>query len=230
MHAIDSYYAREADRIARGPQNYGGDPKIVALAAFRRYHKDATYDLPDAEGVLRWVTRKQMRVHGIIARISLSPDGRAKMIDIALEAQCSTATVSRTILKLQAWGLFAVDVRRGRNGGITVLRPRVEWMAYYVKAARQKLRDMAFRARIKLASMIHGEDEAVNSYPDTPNSYVVGMDESFSRKAGLTAENVVYERAMLALTDPEGEMESINPLRRHEAIALLDWRAPADHG
>jgi hypothetical protein len=228
MNTIDSYYAREAERIERGPQNYGGDPKIVALAAFRRYHKDATYDLPDAEGVLRWVTRKQMRVHGIIARISLSPDGRAKMIDIALEAQCSTATVSRTILKLQAWGLFAVDVRRGRNGGITVLRPRVEWMAYYVKAARQKLRDMAFRARIKLASVFLGEETGGTTATDDLDTYQGNMDESFSRKPGLTAENLVYERAMLALTDPEGELESINPLRRHEAIALLDWRAPAD--
>lgn len=198
------------DRIdAARPHVYGGSIEVASLRAFRRYQKDATWDIPDAEGILRWVTRKQMRVYGIIARISLSPGGTAKMVDIAHEAQCSTATVSRTILKVQAWGLYAVDVRRGRNGGITVWKAVGSRFRMYRKAARQKLREMAIRARIKLASVIPWTEDAINTT-------LFGRDESFRPRAFV--DRVFYERAMLALEDPEGEYDALHPLIGTEAV------------
>jgi hypothetical protein len=207
----------------------GGDTRLPSLAFCSRYNRDAHYaDIADSVGVAHWVTQKQMRIHGILARVSMSVDGRTKMADVAREAQCCTSTVSRTILKLQGWGLFAVDVRRGRNGGITVLRATGSWMASYVRAARQKIRDLKIRAQIKLASMIQGREEGGMTATGLPDTYRLDMDASFSRRPGLTAENVVYERAMLALTDPDGEYESRHPLTREEAIAMLDWRGPRE--
>jgi len=200
----------------------GPDARLPSLAFCSRYNRDAHYaDVKDSAGVARWVTQKQMRVHGIIARISLSPSGTARMVDIAVEAQCCTSTVSRTILKLQAWGLFAVDVRRGRNGGITVRKPFGSWAAAYIRAARQKLRDMAFRARIKLASTFQGGRQGLVPVPVQDN---VVMDASF--RPVTFGERVVYERAYMAIEDPEGEREAANPLRLHEAVAMLGWTTP----
>jgi hypothetical protein len=51
------------------------------------------------------------------------------------------------------------------------------------------------------------------------------MDATLKRRGVLTfAERVVYERAYLAIEDPEGEREARNPLRLDEAVKLLDWR------
>lgn len=217
-----AFYGKEADRHAQWlnhqPVILGGEgARLRSLAFVQRFNRDAHYaDIRDSSGVLRWVSQKQMRVYGIIARISLSPDGRAKMIDIALEAQCCTSTVSRTILKLQAWGLYAVDVRRGRNGGITVRRPFGQWAKAYIAAARQKLADMAFRARIKLASTLQRREEGSVGVPTT---YLPSMDASFTPTT--FHDRVLYARAYLALEDPEGEYEAVRPLDHESAVDRL---------
>ena len=162
----------------------GPDSRLPSLAFCSRYNRDAHYgDVKDSAGIARWVTQKQMRVYGIIARLALG-DGRATMLAIAHEAQCHPTTVSRALLKIQAWGLYAVDVRRGRNGGITIWKVTGDRFALYVKAARQKLRELAIRARINVASRIQrGRGMAIVSDQETvglPSNDVIDMDATFS--------------------------------------------------
>lgn len=231
--AMDRYYAAMADAIERGPQTYGGDAGIASLRCFRRYTRDSHYDLPDAFGGTRWVSAKQLRVYGIIARIAMTPTGRARMSDIAAEARVCPATVSRTVLRLQAWGLFAVDVRRGRGGGITVWRAEGTRFAAYAIAARQRLAAVAKATALKLSSRIQ-------RLRDAGQWVLLAMDETFNPeyaylvdrqalKARLAEGNEAYriasarplspftaavlrERLRLAAEDPAGEADAVAPL------------------
>jgi hypothetical protein len=107
MNTADATWAQISDeqdrRWASQPVVLGGEgSRLTSLAFCSRYNRDAHYaDIRDSSGISRWVTQKQMRIYGIVARITLG-DGKAKMLDIAHEAGCCTTTVSRTLLKLQA--------------------------------------------------------------------------------------------------------------------------------
>ena len=138
--SIDDYYAREADRIARGPQLYGGNAAIVHLRCFKYYHPDQGSWMTAPNGKDRWLSPKMSRVYGILHRFADSGQ-RMTMTAIALEAMCSTATVSRAVQKLQAWEFFAIDIVRGRSGGITVRRRHLgDHLKHYAAAAWARIR------------------------------------------------------------------------------------------
>ena len=216
-----AYYARHADAIARGPQLYGGDASVVALRCFQRYHKDSTTDLTDGQGLTRWVTRKQARVYGILHRVALSATGASTMHAIAVEAGVTPSTVSRTIQKLTAWEMYAVEVRRGKYGGITVHRKGWDRFFDYVREARRKLSERRFTFKSNVASIIRGGKRVSEPSPETSTSTSTFMDATLKRPS--FASRVAYERAMLALNDPEGEYEAVRPLIGAEVIdhALL---------
>lgn len=201
MTALHDYYAREADRIARGPQTYGGNAAVASLRTFRRYHKDATVDFVSTDGVLHWMTHKQMRVHGILARLAVS-GSPSTVRAIAAEARACPSTVSRAILKLQAWGEYAVDIKRGRYGGVRVWKVISDRFADYARAARQKLAELASKAR----SMLRPERTSMEQGPE---GYVV---TGRNIEPGINIGSVLYARAYLALEDPEGESGATNPL------------------
>lgn len=122
----------------------GQDARLTSLAFCSRYSRDAHYaDLPDSQGVLHWITQKQMRLAGIVARMAVTHE-HGTMREMAREAQCCASTVSRTIVKLQGWGLYKIDVVRGRHGGVQIVAGRFE---AYVERARQKLREWAQKVR-----------------------------------------------------------------------------------
>lgn len=144
----DATWARISDerdrRFSSQPIVLGGGARLSSLAFCSRYNRDAHYaDIADSGGILHWVTQKQMRIHGIIARMAVTHE-HGTMRDMAREAQCCPATVSRAIVKLQGWGLFAIDVVRGRNGGVQIRAGRLET---YVLRARAKLREWAQKVR-----------------------------------------------------------------------------------
>jgi hypothetical protein len=216
--AEQAYYARQADREARGPQLYGGDASVIALRCFQRYHKDSTMDLTDGQGLTRWITRKQARVYGILHRVALSATGASTMHAIAVEAGVTPSTVSRTIQKLTAWEMYAVEVRRGKYGGITVHRKGWDRFFDYVREARRKLSERRFTFKSNVASIIQGRRRVSG---DGTDNVVRSMDATLKRPS--FASRVAYERAMLALNDPEGEYEAVRPLIGTEAVehALL---------
>jgi hypothetical protein len=130
------------------------------------------------------------------------------MTAIAKEANCCTSTVSRSVLKFQAWRMFAIDVMRGRLGGISVrLRSLGDDLSCYARAAWDRLRSAAIRARINVASLINLREEGYREpEPDTEvrtsltrSSY---MDATFSeawanaeaRGAEIRAEAARAER------------------------------------
>lgn len=215
---IDAYYARQADREARLPQVYGAPVEVASLRAFRRYHKDARVDTYDLMGHLRWMTQKQARIYGLLMRQAVSGE-RITMTKIAAETLVCPSTVSRAVLKFQAWGIFAIDVVRGRNGGVKVrLRTIGDELASYAEAAWQRLRSMANRARIKVASLINlrregYEEPDYETAQELTTQLLVSMDATFmeawanaeSRGASVLAEAALSERE-IALLGPVREI------------------------
>jgi hypothetical protein len=220
----DGLYMAMADAITPRPLDYKGgsmgvnDERVVALRCFQRYSRNATRDITDGQGMARWVTQKQARVYGILARVALSATGASTMHAIAQEAQCTPSTVSRTIQKLTAWEMYAVEVRRGKYGGITVHRKGWDRFFDYVREARRKLSERRFTFKSNVASIIRGGRRVSE---DGTDNVVRSMDATLKRPS--FASRVAYERAMLALNDPEGEYEAVRPLIGTEAVehALL---------
>ena len=155
---IDDYYAREADRIARGPQLYGGNAAIVGLRCFKYYHPDSGSFLTDPGGRDRWLGPKASRVYAILHRTAGSGQ-RVTMTQVASEAMCAPSTVSRVVTRLQSWGMLAVDVTRGRNGGMIVRLPAVvPAMRHYINAAWKRIRSW-----INVASRSSRREEGTSS-------------------------------------------------------------------
>jgi hypothetical protein len=79
------------------------------------------------------------------------------MTAIGKEAGVCTSTVSRAILKFQGWGIFAVDVTRGRNGGITVtLRRFGDHLQHYAIAAWARIKNAALNVAFTLTKRVEG--------------------------------------------------------------------------
>lgn len=177
------------------------DPRAASLRCFQRYSRDPHRDLIDGDGMVRWVSVKQARVQSIVDRMAMS-EGSATMAQIAAEALCNKATVSRTIQRLMSWGMYAIEVRRGRNGGVKVHRKGWERFWDLVYDARHRLKIARDRARLNVASLFRRRREGLETAP-LPSTV---MDATFSRNHHLTfAQRFMYERGMLALEDPEGE-------------------------
>jgi hypothetical protein len=169
VSAFDRYYAGVSDRNDRieatRPHTYGGDKAITSLRAFQRYDRNATTDIFDLWGQKRWVTQKQSRIYAILRREAGS-SSRLTMGMIALEADVATSSVSRAILKFQGWGIFAIDVTRGKYGGITVtLRALRDGLEEYARRAWDRIRKAADRARLMLRSRsLEGNEELSSTY------------------------------------------------------------------
>jgi hypothetical protein len=150
---LEQHYARQADAMERGPQVYGGDARIAALRAFRRYHKDAHIEMrANADGRNRWMGAKMLRIHAIVHRQAHGEKGLIKVHDIAAEAGCSPGYVSKVVVKLQAWGFFWFVSLRGRNGGLWVfVRTYRDKLDHWAQEARYRLRQARERVLARLA-------------------------------------------------------------------------------
>jgi hypothetical protein len=153
---FDRYYAGLSDRNDRieagRPQIYG-DPSITGLRAFLRYHKDARQDFV-INGRMRSLTRNQVVMHGLVARVATTHE-HATVTSLAKEAHVAPSTVSRFMLKLQAWGEYAIDVTRGRNGGVTIrLRTMGDNLKAYAERAWARIRKTAEKAFLRSAGNV----------------------------------------------------------------------------
>jgi predicted transcriptional regulator len=98
----------------------------------------------DIDGRERWITTKQEQV--LVAAIRLRGRGQYTVTAIAASIGQCPSSVSRTLIKLESFGLIAYDTKRGRYGGvefITVLiaeaKDRAQEAWERLKAARQKV-------------------------------------------------------------------------------------------
>lgn len=211
------------------------------LRALQRYHKDALADYPIA-GKLRSLTHKQAAMLGVVARLSISGETKT-MTAIAKEANVVPSTVSRFLLKLQCWNAYAIDVTRGRHGGVRVrLRTIGDQLAAYAERAWLRIKKAAEKAvsRTKRnVASISTEDVRGTSTSTTPmdatfsggtarGCLVRGCNEdhpaatsvSFTMRDAIAerdraeawAQDVLRERARLAIEDPFGELDAEYPI------------------
>lgn len=120
------HYVRLADRETYGYQTYGGDAAIASLRCFRGYHPQARLTWVEANGQRRWMTPTMLRIHAVLARESLRPNGElVKLRAMAEEARTSPGYFSKVLLRFEAWGMFASESIRGRTGGLYVWARKV---------------------------------------------------------------------------------------------------------
>lgn len=212
----DDYYAREADRIARGPQLYGGNAAIVQLRCFKYYHPDQGSFLTDPEGRERWLGPKASRVYAILHRLATSGE-RSTMTSIANEAMCCVSTVSRAVTRLQAFGFFAIDVSRGRHGGITVkLATVARQFRAHIDAAWRRIRSW-----INVASRSTVTEEGTWSVR-------TAKDATFIGRGGVLAPAVHFdaEIASLGPGDDDRHWRNATPEERERYVRdAAAWRA-----
>jgi len=212
VSAFDRYYAGVSDRNDRieatRPHTYGGDAAITSLRAFQRYDRNATTDIYDLWGQKRWVTQKQSRIYAILRREAGS-SSRLTMGMIALEANVATSSVSRAILKFQGWGIFAIDVTRGRNGGISVtLREVGDKLQAYAVAAWSRIRRAADRAW----EMLRSRSGTGEGGYEVPTTNPLTKDATFTRierdGARILAGEISVEEAIGSARRPtEADLE-----------------------
>ena len=114
-----AHYVRLADKDAYGYQTYGGDAAIAALRCFRGYHPQARLAWTDVNGRQRWMTPTMLRIHAVLSRESMRPNGELVRIRaMAEEARTSPGYFTKVLERFTAWGMFASISVRGRSGGI----------------------------------------------------------------------------------------------------------------
>jgi hypothetical protein len=117
--SIVEHYIRLADKADYGYQTYGGDAAIAALRCFRGYHPQARMTWVDVNGKQRWMTPTMLRIHAVLSRESMRPNGDlVKVREMAKEARTSPGYFSKVLERFTAWGMFASISIRGRAGGI----------------------------------------------------------------------------------------------------------------
>ena len=113
------HYIRLADKADYGYQTYGGDASVAALRCFRAYHPQARMTWMDVNGKARWMTPTMLRIHAVLSREAMRPNGDLVKIRVmAQEARTSPGYFSKVLERFTAWGMFASIPVYGRNGGI----------------------------------------------------------------------------------------------------------------
>lgn len=122
------------DTVRRGKMGLS-DSRVASLRCFQFYSPNAFSRQVSPDGRQRWLGPKTSAVYAILHRVASSGE-KTTMREIAGEAMCTPSTVSRAVQRLQAWGFFAIDITRGRHGGITVrMRRAGDALKHYAAAA-----------------------------------------------------------------------------------------------
>ncbi len=182
-----SHYMAMADQeVMPLPERYTMgvlDPSVFGLRSLLRYSKNGMEPVPLA-GTIRMLTHKQMAMSGLLARVAVTGE-HATITALAKEANVVPSTLSRFLDKLQCWNVYAIDVRRGRNGGITVrLRGIADQLAAYAERAWQRLRRTAEKALSRTKRNVASTSSFdVEDYPLADKALltnVVLMDATFT--------------------------------------------------
>jgi DNA-binding MarR family transcriptional regulator len=159
-------YSAKADASERDPIGPDGVGRATVVNGrgfkkWQRFHpEEEVVWIEDADGKDAWITRKQLSVYEHVCAMA-DAGITSTMTKVAAELGVSVSTVSRTTVKLQAFGLIACLVSRGRYAGLLVVRrskddglKRLREVAKarvraWAKAAERRLA----RTKINLASM-----------------------------------------------------------------------------
>jgi DNA-binding MarR family transcriptional regulator len=148
-----TYYAMQADAQERDPIIIPGEHGRADVASGRlgkaaRFHNvnDLIWlDTPDGQTI--FMTRKQLDALQAIRRLA-DTGVRVTMRHLAELLGQAPSTVSRTAVKLAAYGFIAYQANRGRNGGtVWVLRRGADTLDWFREEAKAKVRAWAQRTK-----------------------------------------------------------------------------------
>ena len=95
-------------------------PGIQYLRAYKHHHPDARVHVVEVNGRVVWLTGKQYDIWCFV-RASHHRRVKLRLAVIATACNCSRATVSRFLTRLDLWRFVNVVSRVGRLGGIWIL-------------------------------------------------------------------------------------------------------------
>jgi DNA-binding MarR family transcriptional regulator len=154
-----TYYATQADARERDPIIIPGEHGRADVASGRlgkaaRFHNvnDLIWlDTPDGQTI--FMTRKQLDALQAIRRLA-DTGVRVTMRHLAELLGQAPSTVSRTAVKLAAYGFIAYQANRGRNGGtVWVLRRGADTLDWFREEAKAKVRAWAQRTKERFDRM-----------------------------------------------------------------------------
>jgi DNA-binding transcriptional ArsR family regulator len=152
-----TYYSNMADRLARDPvveyQGRATVPMGRGFSLWQRMNPDAHLVwIDDMEGRPRALTPKQYRVLELAIKCI---DGEMlTMRQMAVRLGMAASTISRTLAKLQAWGILAVIVGRGRWAGLVIMhRAKADGLDRFRVAAKARVRRWSEAAQRRLSRL-----------------------------------------------------------------------------
>jgi predicted transcriptional regulator len=181
--------ARERDPIVIPGEHGRADVASGRMNAWLRFnHPQNLVTIHDAEGHERYVTRSQRDVYRAISRLAGSRQ-RVTIRHLATLLSLSPSTVSRTSVKLAAFGLIAYQANRGRYGGtVYVLRRAYDQLDWFREEAKAKVRQWAKATERRFARL----QSNVASYLPTkrPSTYLPLTPMAATLKRAWTAEDL----------------------------------------
>jgi len=170
-------YGRMADDMDRDPivttTNRATVPMGRGFAMWRRFNYAAELvSVHDDAGREWFLTPKQAKVYDLAK--TFVDNGTTRMRHMATELGMSPSTVSRALWKLQAIGLIAFIVGRGRYAGLIIVkRAANDGLERFRTAAKAKIREWRLaaerrvsRLKINVASYYSWKDVEEHGYGD----------------------------------------------------------------
>ena len=154
-----SRYANDADARERDPIVIPGEHGRADVASGRmskwaRFNRveDLVW-VDDADGRPVALTRKQLSTLHAIRRLA-GTGQRVTMRSLAGHLQLAPSSVSRTAVKLAAFGFIAYQSNRGRYGGtVFVLRQTYDTLEWFREQAKAKVRAWAKAAQARVSRL-----------------------------------------------------------------------------
>lgn len=174
------YYAIIADKAERDPivtsSNRATVPMGRGFALWQRMNAgEHLVWVDDMEGTPRALTPKQAQVLALALEMAKDNGPRMTIRAMASTLAVAPSTVSRALTKLNAWGLLASIVGRGRYAGLVIIRRvKGDGMDRFRDAARSRVRrwyDAAqrriSRLQINVAPYLHERGRGSDSLTDS---------------------------------------------------------------
>ena len=120
-----AFYGAMADKAERDPvSGFNGRATVPMGRGFGLWQRmnpgKALVSVFDMEGRERYLTPTQAEVTGLA--LSMVDGEMLTMREMATRLAVAPSTVSRALTKLQAWGILAYVVGRGRFAGLVIMR------------------------------------------------------------------------------------------------------------
>jgi DNA-binding transcriptional regulator YhcF (GntR family) len=203
-HRRELIYSAIADKMERDPVQESGAngratvPMGRGFALWQRMNPNLPLIyVNDAEGVPRGLTPTQVEVLTLAMEMAGGATGLT-MREMAKSLSVAPSTVSRALTKLQAWGLIAYVVGRGRWAGLVISkRVKGDGLDRFRKTAQARVRRWSEAARrrfsrlaVNVAPYILGGEGSLYVIATSSTSTSTHMGATLTAQRSWTAEEV----------------------------------------